>query len=189
MDQDVHAARTIDHWVVADDDVHYSPITLSKYLFSFVQLMGADHSLSNTGLTHFSEDYRIQYSLGNEGVPRRVMHLQGVDTYLLSDSLLAQYTAANGPLHHSTVVNAVEFIHGKCPDAFYQDDYVVSLLLSLAGVNMRSVWNNDNMATHIEGVSKSNSQMHMHPKVFAREEAAKACIVQIATEVHQLIHQ
>jgi len=47
-----------------------------------------------------------------------------------------------------------------------------------------SAWNNDHVAKHVQGVSKSNSQMHMKPQVFEREEDTKACLAQ---KIDQLV--
>ncbi len=81
-----------------------------------------------------------------------------------------------------------------------QDDYILSFMLNVANITVRSIWNNFNVASHIEGnslthslthllthsltysllysgVSKSNSQMHMNSKVFEREQNTKDCLV------------
>ena len=42
---------------------------------------------------------------------------------------------------------------------------------------MHSLWNNQHVAKHIEGASRSHFQMHLDPRVHAREQQTKACIV------------
>jgi hypothetical protein len=167
------------YWIVADDDVRYSPITVAKYQFALQMEFG---DCTNCGLTHFSEDYRLQYQLtSGEGVVspvERVLHIQGVDTYMIPHSILQDHYINKMGLHHEVFGRAVDSFHHVCPESFFQDDYIVSYLLHRAGVRMQSVWNNDNMAAHVEGVSKSNSQMHMNSNVFKREEITKLCIVE-----------
>ena len=78
-------------------------------------------------------------------------------------------------------------------------------MLNVANITVKSIWNNFNVAGHIEGnlhhrpthslthslthspthslthslagVSKNNSQMHMNNKVFEREQNTKDCLV------------
>jgi hypothetical protein len=165
-----------DYWIVADDDVRYSPITIAKYQFALQMEFG---DCVGCGLTHFSEDYRLQYQLSGVDSPvERVLHIQGVDTYLIPQSILKSHYTNRMGLHFEVFIRAVNSFHQICPESFYQDDYIVSYLLHRAGIRMYSVWNNDNMASHVEGVSKSNSQMHMNPNVFKREEITKICIVE-----------
>lgn len=175
-----------DYWVVCDDDVHYRSIMLVKYYFalSTILLEGTDPI---DGLTNFSEDYRIAYLLDNESQHRTPFHIQGVDTFLIANRVSVGQHGSSGPLSFETFSVIVEYFHQHCPSTFYQDDYIISFILNLANITLRSIWNNDNMAEHIEGVSKSNFQMHMNPNVFAREHATKKCIVDHAQKIHFLV--
>lgn len=119
---------------------------------------------------------------------RVVPHVQGVDTYFLSQNNLREQLS-HGLLHHVTTTKAVEFFHDTCPESFYQDDYLVSFLFHLSGLRVRSTWTNDNHAVHVEGVSKNHFQMHMAEEVFAREKATKNCIFTFADTVHEIMRQ
>jgi len=167
-------------WVFGDDDVAYTPRTLERYQLKMTMPppgMSSTELLTSV-LTHFSHDTRrMSVQLANEGgVVRRITHVQGVDTVLLPEKLLhSQYK--DGEIFHPAVFKRLlEAAFTNCPDVFYQDDYVIALLLNLAGIRVVSAWNNDHVAKHVEGVSKSNSQLHTKPDVFKREEAAKACL-------------
>eukprot|EP01036_Dinobryon_divergens_P029318 gene29318-38397_t len=139
------------------------------------------------GLTHFSEDYRIAFLLDNESQHRTPIHVQGVDTFMLSNRVFENQHDSSGPLSFETFRTIVQYFHQNCPSTFYQDDYIISFLLNMANITLTSIWNNDNMAEHIEGVSKSNFQMHMHQNVFAREHATKKCIVDHAQTLYSLV--
>ena len=52
----------------------------------------------------------------------------------------------------------------------------MSFLLNIGDVHVQSLWNNDHVAKHVNDVSKSHHQMHMHPNVHEREESTKECI-------------
>lgn len=181
--------RPIDFWVFGDDDVAYTPQTLLRYsLRMLLPPPGMQPAqLVRTALTHFSEDVRLVVKLAHEGhAPRPVRHLQGVDTVLLPVALLEAQRAEGHVLHPAVFVDLLESaVLSKCPDAFYQDDYVIALLLNLGGVEVLSAWNNDHVAKHIEGVSKDNSQMHMKASVYEREEATKACLTKEADNIHR----
>jgi len=238
----LHAVPT--QWVVSDDDVAYSPTTLSRYSQSRklegleleltlgqegnsdksgtrstltlagsptqtqtqIKTQSQEMILKNTVFTHFSEDYRLILKLDDEPFKRPVMHIQGVDTVCFPASLFQQHRSHFNSMwnsnHDSDIDNmsditthththitipvatlAIElfnaglrYFHRKCPSSFYQDDYIVSFLLNIGDVHVQSLWNNDHVAKHVNDVSKSHHQMHMHPNVHEREESTKECI-------------
>ena len=181
--------RPIDFWVFGDDDVAYTPQTLRRYdLRMLLPPPGlSPASLSRTALTHFSEDARMVVQLSPQENPQRVRHVQGVDTVLLPTALLDLQIAQRRALHPTVCVQLLELaIFPACPDAFFQDDYVISLLLHLAGIDVVSAWNNDHVAKHVKDVSKSNSQLHMKANVYEREEATKACLTREAADIYSL---
>ena len=175
-----------DYWVVCDDDVHYRSIMLSKYHFALSTML-LEGVGPIDGLTHFSEDYRIAFLLDNESQHRTPIHVQGVDTFMISNRVFESQHDSSGPLSFETFRTIVQYFHQNCPSTFYQDDYIISFLLNMANITLTSIWNNDNMAEHIEGVSKSNFQMHMHQNVFVREHATKKCIVDHAQTIYFLV--
>ena len=173
-------------WVFGDDDVAYTPQTLLRYYYRIIlpppglskQKLG-----HTTVLTHFSRDVRLTVQIPGEKKERRVLHVQGVDTVLLSDDLLKEHLDKALILHPGVFSRLLRFVFKACPDSFMQDDYVLSLLFNFADLRVVSAWNNDHVAKHIEGVSKSNSQMHMKPNVHEREEAAKNCLKEKAGRI------
>ena len=150
------------------------------------------HERWQTVRTHFSEGARmvIRLALSQSEVQadkdRHVRHVQGVDTVLLPTSLLDKHEAETLLLHPSVFVHLLHTsVFPSCPDAFFQDDYVISLLFHLAEIYVLSAWNNDHVAKHVEGVSKSNSQLHMKDSVFEREEATKVCLTRQASNIYR----
>ena len=171
------------YWIICDDDVKYRPIMISKYFFALsTQPLNYENQID--GLTNFSEDYRVSILVNNK--IRHLMHIQGVDTFLISSKVFSKQCETSGPLSYIRFNAMIKYFHRVCPSSFYQDDYIISLALNIANIVLKSIWNNDNMAEHIEGSSKSNFQMHMHPKVFLREEETKKCIVENAQAAYSL---
>lgn len=165
------------YWLFCDDDVHYVHNTISKYNYSISYFQKQLGLVETFGLSQFSEDYRVAYRLESDSQQVHLIpHVQGVDTYLIPHNFLLQQYCAFDVLHYLHVVAAIEFFHKQCPESFYQDDYIVSFLLHLSGLKMISMWNYDKLADHIEGVSRSQFQMHMDEDVFAKEAATKECI-------------
>lgn len=183
-----------DYWVFGDDDVAYTSATLFRYhLRTTMPPPGLTQSaLQHTVLTHFSDDVRmiVHVAADKDSLPvvRRVAHIQGVDTVLLPERLLHHQYKLRHSLHPTVFTRLLEFAFNSCPDSFFQDDYVISLILCLANVDVVSAWNNDHVAKHVDGVSKSNSQMHMKPNVYERENSAKACLIANAGKMMELLH-
>ena len=193
-------------WVVGDDDVAYKADTLSLYEASRetgLPVEGQDSLVEvtpNTVLSHFSSDYRQVLKLHGEPFKRPVVHVQGVDTVLFPTSLIEahrQGSCQQAPSGRSLpctlcctqVKRALRFLHGVCPSTFYQDDYVVSLLANLGNVDVRSVFSLhlDNVAKHVDGVSKQYSQMHMNAKVLLRETEARNCLEATVEELIEVL--
>ena len=176
-----------DYWIIGDDDVHYSSTTISRYYFALhSRLNPVSSAIESTGFTHFSKDIRIRLQLP-DGRSKSIIHVQGVDTFMLSNRLLLQHNASDSALSYDSFKRLLDFFHSTCPESFYQDDYIISLAFSFASLKIVSLWNNDNVAKHVEGVSKSHSQMHMHKDVFMREEKTKDCVRQHAVSAYKLI--
>ena len=166
----------IKYWIVCDDDVRYATDTYLRY----------HHALKATNyvnvLTHFSEDYRVAVKLhASDKVPERVQHIQGVDTYLLPVDTLQ----SNPIMQFTKFKTIIDFFHTVCPLSFYQDDYMISFILYIAEIGVKSTWNNQKVAEHINNVSLSNFQMHKDYEVFDREDQTKACITLNAPTVYR----
>ena len=174
-------------WIFGDDDVAYTPKTLYRYTLKMAMPPPgiSDTELMSMVLTHFSEDVRLSVKLAGEGgAVRRVTHIQGVDTVLLPATMLQSQYDRCQILHPAVFTRILETAFKICPDSFYQDDYVIALLFNLAGVRVVSAWNNDHVAKHVQGVSKSNSQLHTKKDVFKKEDNTKACL---ALKVDKLV--
>lgn len=165
------------YWIICDDDVGYTSDTYLRY----------HHALKATSykyvLTHFSEDYRIaiKFHRTEEERPKRVQHVQGVDTYLIPTEILL----SNALLKFTKLRGIVDFFHSVCPLSYYQDDYIISFLFHIAKVPIKSTWNNQKVAEHIDDVSLSNHQMHRDHEVFDREEQTKSCITLNAFTIYK----
>lgn len=145
-------------------------------------------SYDTIALTHFSKDQRMSVKLQHESSHRIISHVQGVDTILVSNALLYDQMQHNRAFSYKQFTRILDYFHDKCYDSFYQDDYIIAFAMNIAGIVVKSIWNNFNVAGHIEGVSKNNSQMHMNSKVFVREHNTKLCIQQYADAVYHLIY-
>lgn len=190
-----------EHWIVCDDDVAYLPDTLSKYYFS--QHVGTDLSsssaeantlapqtplqLQRTVLTHFSEDYRIILKLKEEPFKRPMMQIQGVDTVLIPHALLLAHTRGESDHYPSLYVEKfrllLSYIHTLCPSSFYQDDYLISFAMNIGNTDIRSIWNSENVAKHVDGLSKQYHQMHMSKLVHDREAETRHCLMEHADDI------
>lgn len=193
-----------DYWVISDDDVNYSTNSLSKYqsMFNhFPDLQYKNSFISSNqeiqerqnifefhSLSQFSLDYRVYYQLHHQDKINIFPHLQGVDTYLIPHKALQLSYINKGPLYYHRLLRAINYFHNECPESFFQDDYLISFLLHLGGIEYHSIWAQDNFAQHIEGISKNNHQMHMKPDVFHKESATKACIFDHADQIYSFLY-
>eukprot|EP01038_Epipyxis_sp_PR26KG_P004259 gene4259-6038_t len=124
-------------------------------------------------LTLFSNEQRIAYQYIDLEVSniRHITHIQGVDTYLVTNSSLNK-------INFILVTKIISFFHEICPVSFYQDDYIISFIFDVFNLHVKSIKGNDYnpVAENVDGVSRFNYQMHMDEKVFEREEETKICI-------------
>jgi hypothetical protein len=180
----------VDNWVVCDDDVRYEKDTLSRYgdalAFSFSSsprvalppdaIMGPQQQCGVV-LTHFSEDNRVFIRLRDESRARAITHVQGVDTFMISNRALHEHFLSHGALSARNFKQMLTFFHKTCPGTFFQDDYLIAFAFDIANLPVKSIWNNQKVAGHIAGLSKDFGQMHMHAEVHMRETETKECIV------------
>jgi hypothetical protein len=159
----------ISHWLYSDDDVFYLPTLALQYQDALASLPSpvTDPRYHNVGYTMFATESRLQFQLTQEASPRHVSHIQGVDTYIIPSGALAELFQHGSSTPHATnpggqiqgepvlslngcretphfnlksIERLVRHYHSTvCPESFYQDDYIVSLLLDLAGIKMISL--------------------------------------------------
>jgi hypothetical protein len=159
----------ISHWLYSDDDVFYLPTLALQYQDALASLPSpvTDPRYHNVGYTMFATESRLQFQLTQEATPRHVSHIQGVDTYIIPSGALAELFQHGSSTPHATntdghmqgepvlsrnscsvaprinitsIEQVVRHYHSTlCPESFYQDDYVVSLLLDLVGIRMISL--------------------------------------------------
>lgn len=161
------AVPHVDYWIFCDDDVSYSSSLAAHYaayINAFREHTISSHTSHNVetyniGFTMFASEQRLQLHLGQE--VRNVPHIQGVDSYIIpaaafsinllpplqtlmpvpgSSHLVPDLSSIISPLRNATnILRIISRLHNEwCPDSFYQDDYIVSALLSLSGVYMHS---------------------------------------------------
>jgi hypothetical protein len=172
----------VDYWVIGDDDVRYSPNTLSDYLTAIKKNPNHQKKI----FTHFKSHPRITAMVNHVLTP--IQHLQGVDTILFPATLVS----STPTFSFSTVSVILKFLHSHCPKSYYQDDYVISFLVAHAqqrggNIIVESIWSGNKVAHHVNGVSKAGQQMHTHKEVFDREEETKQCLVQFSDEISQIV--
>jgi hypothetical protein len=175
------SGKNIDYWAIGDDDVRYSDNTLSDYSTAIDQ-----DSLQMSISTHFKVHPRVKVNMGSH--VEDIMHLQGVDTVLFPTALLHSSATTNGGLSYNIFTEGAKQFHSLCPDSFYQDDYVMSFLVAMSKVPVASIWSGNKVAHHVNAVSKSNQQMHIHPQVFHREENTKNCIAKNGREINSTMN-
>lgn len=178
-----------DYWIIGDDDVGYDAQLTQRYLQAVSSLFSTQHYYAAVGLTQFAENYRLELPLSSNDTNALTLipHVQGVDTYLVNNVHIVMQQQA-GVLWYPYFIQAVKFMHDICPESFFQDDYIVSVLFYMSGVRFRTIWDSHvKMVHHIEGVSKSHFQMHMSEDVFRKEAATKACLVQHIAEIRTIV--
>jgi hypothetical protein len=164
----------VDTWVVGDDDVFYSNTLLAKYSAA---ITAPSFVAERDVFTHFSEDERVFIRLEGEDQARALRHVQGVDTFAVSSALIrAHMEDHKGALFYPKFIKMAKFFHKTCPESFFQDDYLLSFAFNIAGLKVHSLWDDERVAGHVDGVSKSNNQMHMMTAVHDRETITKECI-------------
>jgi hypothetical protein len=193
-EEEISFGLNIDYWVFCDDDVGYDTSAAQVYSNKLSELARASISrnvLQSIGLTLFAESYRlaIPTSTSPNAVMEVIPHIQGVDSYLVNHMYLSSSVDLNySMLSYPIFIQAVTIIHRLCPSAYYQDDYVVAVLLYLGGIRFRSVWESyRKLVHHIDGVSTSHFQMHLDPLVFQREQNTKQCLPEIVPQILQLL--
>ena len=206
--KNVAEATGIDYFIIGDDDVHYSRVLAGRYA-AYIRNTGADMR-DITVYTHFAHTVRVMYNytrrvdatalLGDADPSpgmdtwisslESVVHLQGVDTVCIPTSLLMQQEHSLRPLSYYMLTLLARYFHTVCPASFYQDDYLMALLVHLAGGRVLSLWQpHIQVVDHIDGVSKSHHQMHMDAdRVHGHESLTKECIRQYANRVHDLLY-
>ena len=176
-----------DYWIIGDDDVKYLKNTISDYIIAINTLpIGNNNNIKNNILTHFPEDNRIKVNINNENIT--INHVQGVDTILFPTILLLNQCLYGYSFCYNNLIILLKYFHKKCSDSFYQDDYIISYSLALGSIKVNSIWNNDNVAKNIDGISKSNMQMHLNSKVFKRESNTKECIILFSNEIQNILN-
>eukprot|EP01041_Mallomonas_annulata_P006143 gene6143-12443_t len=194
-----HPYIPIDNWIICDDDVSYIPYTISRYTQA-LQNMSQYPSNHHQVLTHFKSEHRMTVKLldSSQSTSKRyrlspVRHVQCVDTILLPYTFVQSQFLSNGPLSYSKFTKALLYYHTVCPQSYYQDDYIISFLLHLSGAIVTSLWNDQHqwqqqsVARHIEGVSTSHRQMHMHHMLHVREELTKMCVMETSLAMQRLL--
>ena len=127
--------------IIGDDDIAYDPGVVGSYL----DMIKNDDSCA---YTHFQTSQRVP----------PMNHVQGADTYVLPPKFLERTSLQE-------YQNYLDNILEECPDAFFQDDYVISFFLYRhRQIPVRTVLHPLRYRTvhFIEA-------MHRHPNVYKRE--------------------
>jgi hypothetical protein len=105
---------------------------------------------------------------------------QGVDTVLFPRDLLHLHATSSRDnillFSHKQLLMVADFYHHMCPESFFQDDYIISALLFATQIPIKSIWNGNKVALHVDDVSTSYQQMHLSIDVYLREQATKQCV-------------
>lgn len=131
------------YFIICDDDCKYDSNTAKSYLESVKYN-------SNFIYTHFLSVIRVKH----------IYHLQGADTYLLN-KLFFQKT------DFSKYEEYLKQTIKECPEALYQDDYVISYFIYIyCGLHIRSV---QNRLMYNSTPNSDISQLNRDPRVRERE--------------------
>lgn len=158
----------------------------------FPELQYNNNNNSFIGYTLFTNESRVTYQLShNPNITYNIPHIQGVDTYVISTiSLIYQYKYKL-LLYLPNLIQIMLRFHQKlCIESFYQDDYIISFLLHISGIIMKSLRNSNTslMVHNIDGLSKAYFQMHMNEEVFIREYLTQQCIIIHANDIYRMIY-
>lgn len=133
------------HLLICDDDNKYDVDTVKTYLETIERQQHTENTL-----TQYKADMRLSPTIA---------HVQGADTYLLNPLLLSTTT-------YTEYLEFIKNIIAECPDAVYQDDYVVSFFIQvIKKIQIKTV------ARRVSyNMMVKHSQMHLHIKVHEREK-------------------
>lgn len=136
--------------IICDDDNYYNKNTSKSYAES----IGEN---KNFIYTHFKTQTRLKF----------INHIQGADTYMLTPHFLNNVTCEGYKEYlDKTII--------ECPEAFYQDDYVISYYMhKYLGMKVKTV----TTKYMYEQIIKTG-QMHQDPKLHEREKKTKEYFLQ-----------
>lgn len=152
------------HFIITDCDANYRYSLVQRYA-SYLQANGDNFSRVPT---MFARGLRLKFG------PRDIVHLQGVDTFLVTDQITRKQLTPRHVFWPVTLVPLIDYIHHICPDSYYQDDYVITTLFYLAGMYAESIRQQEDV--YIDNSDKFPRQMHFNPKVMEREMQTKLCL-------------
>lgn len=130
--------------IICDDDLYYHPETVASY-----QEM-IPRQKSPTVYTHFrDETHRL----------KDIRHIQGADSYILPPFFFKKTTT-------EIYTAFLDKCFQECPDAFYQDDYVISYYIAkVCGIDIKGVTRY--MAYQLVHLI---DELHQNPLVHEREK-------------------
>ena len=153
------------YFIITDCDLNYHPFMVERYS-SYMKQVTDDLSRVPT---MFHRELRLKFH------DHDIVHIQGADTFLVTDQIVKTQLAPRHVFEPKTLVPLIDYIHKICPHSYYQDDYVITALFYLAGMYVESI--NDKQR---EGVYEYNyrppQQMHQDPNRGEREERTKKCL-------------
>lgn len=132
--------------IICDDDIEYDKDFTKSYL--------EDVSNDNKNIyTHFNCKDRLLIT------DLLINHLQGADTYILNPVFLKD-------ISHTDYGKYLLNVFKECPEAFYQDDYLISCYITLiCKIDIKTVCK---IKTY--KIISWIDEMHRHPDVHTREK-------------------
>lgn len=192
--QDLITSKRSDFWIVSDDDVYYDSQIVKLYGLKLTgipkQFWGDIVATGFAPSTRLEIQSNVKPDVQDEYSSRveKVKHIQGVDTVMIPSVLVANSVAQRTLFHYNVLSTILTYVHVVCPDTYFQDDYVISLLLHISNIDIVSIWSPSyQLVHHVEGVSKSNDQMHMNSEVHDREDKSRRCLALYANRLRDIL--
>jgi hypothetical protein len=127
--------------VICDDDNRYDMDTIKSYRNSL------ERDNEDVVYTQFKPQQRLP----------DINHVQGADTYVLPAKFFKLMT-------YQKYLDYIQSVIAECPDALYQDDYVITYAIHELGFKIRSTFKRVSYNMAIK-----HGQMHQDPRVTERE--------------------
>lgn len=153
------------YFIITDCDLNYRPFMVQRYA---TDMKTYKNDLSRVP-TMFHRELRLTLHEWD------IVHVQGADTFLVTGKVVKKQLGLRQVFEPITLVPLIDYIHNTCPDSYYQDDYVITVLFFLGGIYVESI--NDKRREEVYVYNyKPPQQMHQSPKRKEREDNTRKCL-------------
>ena len=131
--------------------------------------------------------FNSQYNAFNVNLYNKILHipqLQGADTYAIPTAILQKHMMQSYPLTYTKFILFLQYIYAKCPESYYNDDFLISFAVRASKIHLHSLWsrhivykNNDN---------NHNSELHLDILDGENKNKTKVCLYNEATSIMKM---